>query len=260
MLALQGNKAHVRGRLLLIAAVLAWPAMDAFAVDCGGALGLGSDNVSRGISLGGADPSWILDGHCRVGDGWIAGAGASRVHLAGRRPGAQLSLYVDRNWQFDDDWRGKVGIVHYDGARRGRLDGLRYDEINAAVGSKGFWRASLAFSPNASDLYFTNALAPISDGAGKSHWAAWAETTFHQPVSGRLAADAGFGLSVPGGKGESSYRYGSIGLSYSIADVNFYATRIWTDAISWQYDYLGSTFVMRLPSRAEWVGTIIWTF
>lgn len=260
MSAPRGNKAHIRGRLLLIAAIQTLMAVDAFAIECGGAIGLGSDNVYRGISLGGQDSSWILDAHCRLADGWVIGAGANRVHLAGRRPDGQLSLYVDRNWQLDDDWSGKIGVVHYDGVQHGRRDGLRYDEINAALGYRGFWRASLAFSPNSSDVYFTNTMTPISSGASKSHRAVWAETTFHQPVVGRLAADAGFGLAVPGGKGESSYRYGSIGLSYAIADVNFYATRIWTDAISWQYDYFGTTRVMRLPSRADWVGTIVWAF
>jgi hypothetical protein len=86
------------------------------------------------------------------------------------------------------------------------------------------------------------------------------ETTFHRPLVGRLAADAGLGLSIPGGEGESSYRYASIGLSYGIGDVNIYASRIWTDSISWEYVYLGSTNVMRLPSHADWVGTIVWTF
>ena len=260
MPALHGSRALVRGRLLPIAAVLALLALDAHAADCGGAVGLGSDNVYRGISLGGRHPSWIVDGHCRFDDGWVAGAGGSRVRLEGRRPNAQLSLYVDRNWQIDDDWGGKIGVVHYDGARRGRRDGLRYDEINAALGYKGFWRVSVAISPNATNLYFTNAIAPLPDGAGKSHWATSAEMTFHQPLIGRLAADTGIGVSIPGGKGESSYRYANIGLSYGIGDVNLYASRIWTDSISWEYQNLGETFVMRLPSHADWVATVIWTF
>jgi uncharacterized protein (TIGR02001 family) len=257
----KGYKAHIRGRLLPIAAIFALsPPIDARATDCGGAIGLGSDNVYRGISLGGNDLAWIVDAHCRVADGWIAGAGASRVHLEGRRPNAQLALYVDHHWQFDEDWSGKIGVMHYDGTRRARRDGLRYDEVNAAFGYKGFWRVSVAVSPNASDLYFTNAIAPISPGVRRSHWATSVETTFHRPLVGRLAADAGLGLSIPGGEGESSYRYASIGLSYGIGDVNIYASRIWTDSISWEYVYLGSTNVMRLPSHADWVGTIVWTF
>lgn len=256
----QGNKLRIRGRLLPIAAVLVSFASHARASDCGGAIGFGSDNVYRGISLGGRKPAWIVDAHCRMADGWIAGAGASRVQLAGRSPNAQLALYVDRHWQLDNDWSGKIGVMHYDAARDGRRDGLRYDEVNAALGYKGLWRVSLAVSPNASDLYFSSAMAPVSGGARKSHWATSVETTFHRPLIGRLAADAGLGLSIPGGKGESSYRYASVGLSYGIGDISLYASRIWTDSIRWEFGYLGDTFVKRLPSRAEWVGTAIWTF
>jgi len=256
----QAKKAHIRGRLLPIAAFLAWFAcLDAHAGDCGGALGLGSDNVYRGISLGGGKPAWIVDVHCRVDDNWIAGAGASRVQLAGRSKNAQLALYVDRHWQFDAGWSGKVGVMHYDGAHRGRRDGLRYDEVNAALGYKGFWRVSIAVSPNASDLYFTHAMAPFSEGS-KSHWATSVETTFHHALGGRLAADAGLGLSIPRGKGESSYRYASVGVSYAFGDINLYASRIWTDSISWEYSYLGATFVQRQPSHADWVGAVVWTF
>jgi uncharacterized protein (TIGR02001 family) len=262
MPALQGNKAHIRGRLAPMALVLAILAsiIDARAGDCGGAIGLASDNIYRGISLGGGKPAWIVDAHCRIGDGWVAGAGAGRVLLAGRRPNLQLGLYVDRHWQFDDDWSAKVGATHYDGARRGRRDGLRYDEINAVLGYKSFWRASVSVSPNASDLYFTNSIPPASDGAGESHWATSVETTFHRPLMDRLAADTGIGVLIPEGKGESSYRYASIGLSYAIGDVSLYASRIWTDSISWEYHYLGQTFVMRQPPHADWVGTIVWTF
>ena len=255
--------ANIRGRLLPIAAAVASFAaipVSARVSDCGGAIGLGSDNVYRGISLGGRNPAWIVDAHCRVADGWIAGVSAGRVQLAGRNPNAQLALYLDRHWQLDDDWSGKIGVMHYDGAHGGRRDGLRYDELNAALGYRSFWRVSLAVSPNASDLYYTNALAPVSAGPLKSHWAASVETTFHRPLAGRLAADAGLGLSVPGGKGESSYRYASIGLSYGIGDISVYASRIWTDTISWEFSYLGDTFVMRQPSHAAWVGTAVWTF
>lgn len=263
MLALQGNEAHIRRRLAPIAVVLALASLplDAWAGNCGGAIGLGSDNIYRGISLGGGEPAWIVDAHCRVADGWIAGAGAGRVSLAGRRPNLQLALYVDRHWQFDEDWSGKVGVVHYDAARYGKRDDLRYDEINAVLGYKAFWRVSVSVSPNASDLYFTNSIPPaVSESASKSHWATSVETTFHRPLIDRLAADAGVGLSIPGGKGESSYRYASVGLSYGIGDVNLYASRIWTDTISWEYTFIGETFVMRRPSHADWVGTVVWTF
>jgi len=219
---------------------------------CGGTVGLSSDNVYRGISLTDGRPAALADTHCEFGDGWVAGAGATSVHLPGRSRNAQLALYLDHRWQIDDDWSAKVGAVHYDAFRHGREDGLRYDEVNVALGYRGFWRASIAWSPNATDMYF--------GGSGKTHRTTWVETTFHRPLVGRLSTDLGLGIAMPGGRGEHSYRYGSIGASYGIGDVYLYASRIWTDSLTWSYDYFGQTYTATLPSEATWVGSVIWSF
>jgi uncharacterized protein (TIGR02001 family) len=224
----------------------------ALARDCGGSIGAATDNVYRGISLTNDEPAWLVDAHCAFGRGWIAGAGATQVRLPGRSTNAQFSFYLDRRWQFDDDWGGKIGLVHYDAPAHAREDGLRYDEINATVGYRSFWRATVALSPNATDLYF--------GGKGKSHFTAWAETTFHQPIVERLAADVGFGISKPGGEGEKSYRYASAGLSYSVGDVYFYATHIWTDTLSWAYTFENVEYNATLPSHGRWVGAVVWSF
>ncbi|MGN6519895.1 MAG: hypothetical protein ACTHK2_10785 [Dokdonella sp.] len=219
---------------------------------CGGAVGLSSDNLYRGTSLTDGRPAWFADGHCEFADGWVAGASISTVHLPTRGRNAQLGLYLDRRWQLDDDWSAKIGAVHYDAFHHGRAEGLRYDELNAVIGYRGFWRASIAWSPNATDLYF--------GGAGTTHRTVWAETTFHRPLAGRLSADLGLGIALPGGQGERSYRYGSIGASYAIGDVYFYASRIWTDSLSWSFDYLGETYTATSPSNAQWVGSVVWSF
>jgi hypothetical protein len=215
-------------------------------------MGFSSDNVYRGISLTDGRPSALADAHCSFGDGWVAGAGFASVHLAGRSRNAQLGAYLDRRWQIDDDWSAKLGIVHYDAFRHGREDGLRYDEVNAVLGYRGSWRATIAWSPNATDMYF--------GGSGKTHRTAWAETTFHRALVDRLSLDVGLGIARPGGRGERSYRYGSIGASYGIGDVYLYASRIWTDSVAWSYAYLGQEFIATLPSQARWVGSVVWTF
>jgi uncharacterized protein (TIGR02001 family) len=219
---------------------------------CGGAVGVSTDNIYRGISLTDGRPAALADAHCEFGNGWVAGIGATSVHLSGRARNAQLGLYLDRRWQLDDDWSAKLGVLHYDAVRHGRRDGLRYDELNATVGWRAFWRASITWSPNATDMYF--------GGSGKTHRSAWAETTFHRPIAGRLAADLGLGIAVPGGRGERSYRYGSIGASYGAGDVYLYASRIWTDSLVWSYEFLGDRFTATLSSQAEWVGSVVWSF
>ncbi|HEU4615419.1 MAG TPA: hypothetical protein VFS15_25165 [Kofleriaceae bacterium] len=243
-------------------ATVSWPAAVATcllaalpcarAATCGGAVGVTSDNVYRGISLTDARPSALVDVHCAFGDGWIAGAGISSVHLPGRSRNAQLGFYLDRRWQLDDDWSAKLGAVHYDAFRHGRADGLRYDEVNAVLGYRGSWRATLAWSPNATDMYF--------GGSGKAHRTVWAETTYHRPLVDRLSVDVGVGIAAPGGWGQRSYRYGSVGASYGIGSVYFYASRIWTDSLTWSYRYLGDPFTATLPSQSRWVGSVVWSF
>jgi hypothetical protein len=234
----------------MVLLVLAVPGVSA--ADCAGLVGVSSDNIYRGVSLTDGRPAWLADGHCRFGDGWVGGVAAGAVHLPGRARDAQLSLYLDRRWQLDEDWSAKLGAVHYDALHHGREDGLRYDELDAAIGYRAFWRASIAWSPNATDMYF--------GGSGKTHRAVWVETTFHRPLVGRLSADLGLGIARPDGPGQRTYRYGSVGASYGIGDVYFYASRIWTDSLTWSFQYLGQTYTATSPSEARWVGSLVWSF
>lgn len=231
------------------------------AAACGGSIGIATDNVLRGVSLGDGRPAWLFDAHCEPATGWVAGLAASRVHLVGRDPDVQWSAYLDRRWQLGEDWSAKVGVVHYDAFRRPAADGLRYDELNAAIGFRGRWRASLAVSPNATDLYFRGALPPAGL-AVRRYRTVWVENTLHQPIgTSRFAADAGIGMAFPDGEGNSRYHYASVGLRWQATDDVFvYATRIWTGAIRWRFNLLGQTYTMTLPPRQAWVGTLLWSF
>lgn len=231
------------------------------AVACGGSVGVSTDNLLRGSSLSGERPAWLLDLHCEPAAGWIAGLGASRVHLVGRSANIQWSTYLDRRWQVGEDWAAKVGVAHYDGARRAGEDGLRYDEVNAAIGFRGRWRLSVAFSPNATDIYYRGALAPVPALAPTRNRMTWVETTLHQPfMDSRLALDAGVGVAIPSGDRGSSYRYGNVGVRWQWRDASFFVTRIHTSAIRWRFELLGLTYEMDLPPRNAWMGTIVWGF
>lgn len=231
------------------------------AAACGGAVGFASDNVLRGASLSDERPAWLVDAHCEPARDWVAGVAASRVHLVGRSANVQWSAYVDRRWQFGQDWSAKAGATHYDAARRAGIDGLRYDEVNAAIGYRGRWRASIAFAPNATDVYYRGKLPPAPGLPMRRYRAYWLESTMHQPLGdGRFAIDAGAGIAFPGGDHNSRYRYGSIGLRWQLGDAAIYATHVWTGAIRWRVEWLGQTYEMALPPRSAWVGTILWAF
>ena len=229
-------------------------------MDCGATVGIATDNLHRGVSLSGERPTWLAAAHCEPAPGWVAGLAAGRAHLDGRRSNVQLTLFLDRRWQLAEDWSAKVGVVHYDAAERGGIDGLRYDEVNAAIGFRGRWRASVALSPNATDIYYRGALPPMPGLATRRYRTVWAESTWHQPLADRWALDAGMGMAIPAGWGNSRYAYASVGLRWSAGDVYLYGARLWTESIRWRFDFLGESYEAALPARNGWMGTAVWAF
>jgi hypothetical protein len=232
----------------------------------GGALGFANDNVYRGISLTAGRPAWLADLHYDVGTDWVIGLGGTADRPPRQSATAQITIYIDRRWQLDEDWATKVGAIHYDSpqsARAGqaclsavsadcaRTTGGRfsYDELNAAIGYRGRWRASIALSPNAS--------VPYAARPGQSGFGAWAELTFHQPIADRLSADIGAGYADLAQSGVRNYRYGSVGLNYRMGDAYLYLTRIWTSPLFGAYPanpYVAS------PPCARWIASVIWSF
>lgn len=230
-------------------------------MDCGGTAGIATDNLHRGVSLSGERPAWFVAGHCEPAPGWVAGLAVSRVHLVGRRGNLQLTLYLDRRWQLADDWSAKLGIVHYDASERGGADGLRYDELNAAIGFRGRWRASIALSPNTTDVYYRGAMPPMPGLATRRYRTLWVESTLHQPLAdGQWALDAGIGAAFPAGQGNSHYSYASLGLRWSAGDVYLYGARLWTESVRWRFDFFGQSYEAALPARNGWMGTAVWSF
>ena len=237
-------------RLALVLAICLLVTVHAQAEGLGGALGFASDNVYRGISLTADRPTWLLDLHYDLGPGWVAGVGGSAERLTRQSGGAQITAYVDRSWQLDADWAAKIGAVHYVVTGDARGSGLDYDELNAAIGYGGRWRASIALSPNAGAVY-------AGRQAG-SRFGAWAELAYHQPISDRFSADAGFGYADLARSGVRNYRYGSAGLGYRVGDAYLYLTRIWTSPLVGAYPQ--EPYGYYSLARARWVASVIWSF
>lgn len=225
----------------------------------GGALGYGTDNVYRGVSLSSGQPAWLADLHYGFGTAWVAGIGASQERPAFQSNGAQFTLYLDRRWQLGEDWSAKLGVVHYESPWNIWRDELDYNELTAAVGWRGRWRLNLALSPDTPGVFTAN-------GAG-TDVAAAAELSYHQPIRGRLAADVGIGytrirnaieLAYPGDPrrtqaADLSYGYGSVGLGYGVGDVHMYSALLWATPAALQYS-IGS------KERTRWVTTLVWSF
>lgn len=209
-----------------------------------GALGVGSDNIYRGISLTDGRPAWLTDLHYDAGNGWGAGLGASAEHLRGQSAGAQLTAYLDRRWQLGDNWVAKAGVVHYDSPWNARSGYWRYDEINAAVGYRGQWTASIAVSPDRQGVAYPRSGKVVSTSV---------ELTFHQALAGRWSGDLGVGYANLDRAHHVDYEYGSAGLSCSIADARLYLLALWTGPISIPYR-------PETGSRLHWVTSVVWSF
>jgi hypothetical protein len=286
------RRAVPRFSLVLAACLLA--TSHARAEGLGGALGFANDNVYRGISLTAGRPAWLADLHYDLGTDWVIGLGGTAERPPTRSASAQVTAYIDRRWQLNEDWASKVGAIHYAGAGQGcpsavsgrsgdpassdtrasmhsagdgmdaggrathgavagcaRTAGsLSYDELNAAIGYRGRWRASIALSPNAGASY---AARHVRNGFG-----AWAELTYHQPIADRFSADIGIGYADLTQRDVRNYRYGSAGLSYRVGDAYLYLTRLWTSPFIGVYP--DNPYSATSPSRARWVASVIWSF
>jgi uncharacterized protein (TIGR02001 family) len=249
------------GWLLLWLAALAGAAQ---AQGWSGAVGYGSDNVYRGVSLSSGLPAWLADLHYGFGTDWVAGIGVSQERPPFQSSGAQFTLYLDRRWQFDEDWSGKLGLVHYESPWNVWRDELDYNELTAAVGWRGRVRLSVSLSPDTPGIF-------RRDGA-ETDAAAAAELSYNQPIHGRLAANAGLGYVTvrnairldpyPDSAGRArpfqryadlDYTYGSAGLSYGIGDFYVYTSLLWASSGAQRYN-TGS------PDRTRWVTTFVWSF
>ncbi|MBL8298318.1 MAG: hypothetical protein JNN30_08230 [Rhodanobacteraceae bacterium] len=232
----------IRRTALLAGLVLV--AGGAGAQDWGGAVGYGTDNIYRGVSLSSGQPAWLADLHYRGRD-WSIGIGATQERPPFQSSGAQITLYADRRWQFDDDWSAKIGVLHYESPWNVWRDELSYTDLTAAIGWRGRWRLNLALSADTPGLFSYRV-------ATKKGRAATAELSYQQPLQGRLAANAGFGyahLDVAG----LNYRYASAGLSYGLGDVYLYTSVLWSSPNALRYN-------TGARDHTRWVTTLIWSF
>ena len=218
----------------------------------GGAVGVASENIYRGVRLD-TGPSWFADLHFVHDTRWVAGVGASAAQPPGRDAGTQFALYLDRRWRAGEDWIGKAGVLHYEAPG---IDGdVRYDEANIAIGWRGRWQASLAWTPRLHGGYAGEAYGY----GGSTHAAAsalWFETSWHQPLAGRLAGFAGIGHADFHGVGRHDYRYGSAGLDWGSGPLQLQLARIWTGpSVAWHGLYYAP-----VPGGQRWTLALAWVF
>jgi uncharacterized protein (TIGR02001 family) len=234
-----------RNALQICVLAMASAAGTAAAQSWGGALGMASDNVYRGVSLSAGLPAWLADLHY-IGERWTLGVAAGAERTDYDSPAAQLTFYMDRRWQLDADWSARLGLTHYESPWNFWHNELNYSELTASLAWRGRWRLALALSPDTPGTF---------DFAGTpTGFAAVAELSYRQPLGERLSLHAGLGYADLTRAADLAYAYGSAGLSYRLGDVHVYSSLQYATAGARRYN------TASYEEHPYWVNSVVWNF
>ncbi|KLD79336.1 hypothetical protein Y886_05135 [Xanthomonas hyacinthi DSM 19077] len=209
---------RLRRGTLALASALCLPGT-ALAAHAGGAVGLSSQLVDRGIAVTSDTPSLQLAGYWLPVPGWSLSASASSALNA---PGRVLLATVElsRGWTLSDSWQMQIGVVRYSypGNRSNRL----FNRDEASIGWS--YRDRLSVSVAAFEL----------PGSYRGRWYGAADLTVHQPLPAQLSLSAGIGISqAPSALyGLDHYRYGHAGLMWNAGAWSVEVDRVFSDARS----------------------------
>ncbi len=210
----------------------------------GGAVGLSSDNVYRGLSMTAGQPAWFLDIHRELGPNWVAGLSAAAERPPYQHPGAQLTAYLQRNWLLDRNWSLQAGAALHDAPWNRRAGQTRYSEASLSVAWHGRVTLSLALSPDYTG-YYAGRLAEAGT-------ATWIEANVDQPLGEHLTAHLGVGRANHADAHLIDYSYASTGVRYSLGPWYLFIDFMHTSRI---HPYYGDP----LPRRDRWVVSVMRT-
>ncbi|CTP83477.1 hypothetical protein A6R71_18080 [Xanthomonas translucens pv. arrhenatheri] len=222
---------------LALAAALCLPGT-ALAAKVGGAVGISTQLVDRGIAVTSDTPSLQLAGYWLPAPGWSLSASASSALNA---PGHQLltTLELSRSWTLSDSWQMQAGVVRYSypGNRINRM--LNRDEVSIG----GSYRDRLSVSVGAFAL----------PDSYPGRWYGAADLTVHQPLPAHLSLSAGIGISqapaaLYGLDYANHYSYGHAGLMWNAGAWSVEIDRIFSDA--------HSIYTRRRNGIWPWVATL----
>ncbi len=193
----------------------------ATASDFGGAAGLSSQLVDRGIALTRDTP--VLQGTLfwLPSPGWSVNVSASSALNA---PGKVLMVAasLSRSWTLSDDWQMQAEVLRYS---------YPTDRINRL-----FNRNEASLGWNYRDrLSISLAAFQMPDSGLRPRWYGATDLTAHQPLIGALSLSAGIGISqappaMYGLEYASHYHYGHAGLIYTTGHWNVELERVFSNS------------------------------
>ena len=194
----------------------------AHAQGLGGALGLATDDVFRGLSLNDAQLSAQLDLHDVVGQwyGGLSAEGVRRGHNADA--GAELIAYAGYQYRLGNDWTNQVTLRHYDYPGNPHRTRYNYDELGVSFA----WRERIVLTVIGSpDTYSADYQGNHGSGAAFCY-----ELVARQPLPRGLSAIAGLGYYDLQRQVGTGYAYWSAGLEHRWRSWAFDLRYVGTDA------------------------------
>nr|WP_244672394.1 hypothetical protein [Xanthomonas sp. D-93] len=202
-------------------ALAALHAPAATAGDIGGAAGISSQLVDRGIAVTRSTPTLQGALFWLPAPGWSLSGSAS---VALDAPGTVLmsSLGLSRSWTLSDSWQlqAEALLYRYPGARANRL--FNRDEVSLGWSYRDRLSLSLA-------------AFRMPDSGLQQRWYGALDLTAHQPLSGPLSLSAGIGVSqappaLYGLEYVAHYRYGHAGLIWNAGRWSLEVDRVFSNA------------------------------
>lgn len=234
------------GRALVLAALLLAVCGGARAQGWGGAAGLVSDYVYRGLSLSSNRPAGQLDLHYRGLDGWYAGLWASSVkRFPYESASAELDPYLGWQRRFGAAWSANFSAVHHDYPWDNPGRRYDYEELSASLGYADRVFLTLTWSP---DSAVETRYRFVSGRSVLSY-----DLALRQPLPHALSLNAGIGYSDLRWAVGSGYVYGNAGLGWDWRGLHLDLSWITTDGTARRLFY-EDVAVRRL------VGTVLWHF
>jgi uncharacterized protein (TIGR02001 family) len=170
----------------------------------GGAVGLATDDLFRGLSQNNGQISPQADLHLIAGQ-WYGGISAEEVRRQRNQDASvELIAYAAYPLRFGEDWTYRVTLRHYDYPGNSLRSLYDYDEVGLSVS----WRERLIATAFASpDTYSRDYQGNYGSGAAYCY-----ELLVRQPLPQGLSAVAGLGYYDLSRQIGTGYAYWSAGL------------------------------------------------
>lgn len=180
------------------------------ALDSGGFVALESEDLYHGLSQVRGQPTLVVDGYARLGDGDDIGGSVERVNLPGARGAAAAAIYLGSSRSLTDDWTLGGSLSRYAYSREPSDISYDFTELQARIRWRSALQVDVYYSPDTS-MYSTRGTLRNGPSGG-------AEFGWRRAFAHDVEIDGGIGYRRLGGTINAGYVYADLALAWRIAN------------------------------------------